>query len=93
MALDVQTIKPKTTRCNLRVLAIVNMFFSYVRAKAIRDERTEIVARSLVEEQVLVLGLMELLLSEGEPSMVGDVAINLTDMLGIDKMQAFAFHL
>lgn len=70
---DVQTITPRTSRGNIKVLAMVDIFTRYVRARAIPDEKAETIAQVLLEEWIGVFGPMEWLLSDEGPNMVGKV--------------------
>lgn len=92
VAFVVQTATPKTGNGNLNLLAIVDAFWRYVRAKAIPDERSNTIFQTHIEELLSISGLMESLLSNEGPSLVGDVTKNLKDMLQIGRMQSYAFH-
>ena len=50
VAFDVQTITPRTKSGNIKVLAIVDVFTRYVRARPIPAEKANTIAKVLVED-------------------------------------------
>lgn len=73
VALDAQTITPRTEGRNEKVLAIANVFTRFVKAVPIPDEKTESIAQSLINKTVAIFGPMERLLSDCGPSLTGAV--------------------
>lgn len=49
-AFDIQKTMAKTKHENVQVLATVDVFFRFVPAKALPDERTDTIPRTLIEE-------------------------------------------
>ena len=92
VAFDVQTITPRTTQGNIKVLAMVDVFTRYVRARAIPHEKAETIARALIDDWVSIFGPMEWLLSDGETNLMGDAIRELTEMLGIGRLQTYPLH-
>lgn len=64
----------------------------YVRAEAIQKERSDILARTFVEDRISETGFRQSLLLDGGSNLVGGVARNLTDVLGVGKTQTYALH-
>ena len=50
VAFDVKTITPRTRRGNIKVLALIDVFTRYVRARPIPDEKAETIAGVLLED-------------------------------------------
>ena len=92
VAFDIQTITPRTLQGNIKVVAIVDVFTIFVRARPIPDERAETIARVFIEDWIAVFGPMEWLLSDGGTNLVGGVIKELNAMLGIGRLQTYPFH-
>lgn len=93
VAVDVQTTTPGAQSGNLKISGIEVGLTTHVRAEAIPNERADTVGRTLVEEWTSFFGPIESVLLDGSPSLVGDVAKNLTGLLGTGRMHAYAFRL
>ena len=74
------------------VLAIVDVFTRYVRARQIPDEKENTIARVLVEDWISIFGPMEWLLSDGGTKLVGNVVKYLKSMLGVGRTQTYSLH-
>ena len=86
VAVDVQTITPRTGSGNIKVLVIIDTFTSFARAVAMPDERADTIAQCLLDNWVSVFGPMERLLSDHGPSFMGSVMQELTSNLGIKQV-------
>ena len=59
VAVDVQTIKPRTQAENIRVLVLIDTFTRFGRSVPISDEKAGTVARKKLDEWVAIFGAME----------------------------------
>lgn len=87
VAIDVQTITPRTKSGNIKILVMIDIFTRFVRAVPILDEKATTVAKELLDELISVFGPMEKLMSDGGPNLVSKVVENLVARLGIGRMQ------
>ena len=55
---DIQTVTPRTTRGNVKILVLVDTFTRFARAMAIPDERADTIAQEIMEEWISVFGPM-----------------------------------
>lgn len=92
VAIDVQTITPRTFSGNVKVLAMIDVFTRFARAAAIRDEKAEIIAEVLIREWISVFGPMEVLQSDGGMNIMGRIVENVAAQLGIGRAKTFALH-
>lgn len=92
MVFDVQTITTRSGKGNLKALPMVDVFTRFIRARAIPEEKADTIASVVIDEWISILGMMEYLLSHGGPNLTGEVMNNLTDRLGIGRMQKHALH-
>ena len=63
VAVDVQTVTPRTSRGNIKILVLVYKFTRFAWAVAIPDERAKTIAAAIAGEWVSVFRLMEFVLS------------------------------
>lgn len=73
VAIDVQTITPRTCSGCIKVLVIIDVFTKFVRAVPIPDERAETLARVIINDWISVFGPMEKIISDGGPNIIGKV--------------------
>ena len=67
VAVDVQTITPRTESGNINVLVMVDIFTRFAPAVALPDEKAETIAQCLLDSWVSIFGPMERLLSDRGP--------------------------
>lgn len=79
VAFDIQTVSPKTESGNTEVIAIIDVFTSYVRAVPIPNEQGEALAKALIDERISIFRPMEKLLSDRGRSLTGLVVSNLAE--------------
>ena len=92
VAIDVQTITPRTESGNIKILVMIDLFTRFVRAVPIPDEKAETVAKVLLDEWISIFGPMEKLMSDGGTNLVSKVVESLVEQLGIGRMQSYAWH-
>ncbi len=92
VAVDVQTVTPRTTTGNIKILAMVDVFTRFVRAVPIPDEKAETIARVIVDEWVSVFGTMVRLLSDRGPSLMGKIVEEMSALLGIGRLRTYPLH-
>ena len=92
VAIDVQTITPRTRAGNIKILVMIDVFTRFVRAAPIPNEKADTVAKVVLEDWIGLFGLMEKLMSDGGTNLVSKVVENLVERLGIGRMQTYPWH-
>ena len=92
VASDVQTVTPRRTRDNIKILVLVDMFTRFARAISISDEKAKTIASAIIEEWTSIFGPMECLLCDIGPNIIGKVVSGMADALGVKKVTTSAFH-
>ena len=92
VAVDVQTITPRTTAGNVKVLVIVDTFTRFAQAVAIPDERADTVSKVILDRWISIFGPMECLLSDRGPNFIGKVVERMADQLGVKRVVTSAFN-
>ena len=92
VAIDIQTITPRTEAGNIKILVMIDVFTRFVRAIPIPNEKSETVAKILLDEWIAVFGPMEKLLSDGGTNLVSKVVENLVEQLGVGRVQTYPWH-
>ena len=87
VAIDVQTITPRTAAGNTKILVMIDVFTRFVRAVPIPNERAGTVAKVLMDEWIGLFGPMEKLMSDGGTNLVSKVVDNLAEQLGVGSMR------
>lgn len=73
-------------------MAIVEVLSRYVGAEAVPGERVETTAQTPMERYTPFLNPMKSLSSDGGLNLVGYLAKNFADILGIGRMRAYSFY-
>ena len=92
VAIDVQTIKPRTKAGNIKILVMIDVFTRFVRAVPIPNEKAGTVAKVVLEDWIGLFRPMEKLMSDGGTNLVSKVVKNLVGRLGIGRMQTYPWH-
>ena len=92
VAIDIQTITPRTKSGNIKILVMIDVFTRFVRAVPVPNEKATTVAKVLLDEWISVFGPMEKLMSDGGTNLVSKVVENLVARLGIGRMQTYPWH-
>ncbi len=92
VAVDVQTVTPRTVSGNIKILAMIDVFTRFVRAIPIPDEKAETIARVIVDEWVSIFGPMVRLLSDRGPNLIGKIVEEMSGMLGIGRLRTYPLH-
>ena len=92
VAVDIQTITPRTQAGNIKVLVMIDTFTRFARAVPIPDERAVTVARKILDEWVSIFGAMETLLSDRGPNFIGTVVSSMAEQLGTKRVTTSPFH-
>lgn len=83
VAVDVQTVTPRTARGNIKILFLVGTFTLFARDVAISDEKAAKIAETIVDEWISIFGTMETLLSDRGPNFIGKVVFGMAEALGV----------
>ena len=92
VAIDIKTVTQRTEPGNIKILVMIDAFTRFVRAVPVPNEKTETIAKALLDKWVAVFGPMETLMSDGGTNLVSKVVQNLTEHLGIGRMQTYPWH-
>lgn len=92
VAIDVQTITPRTKSGNIKILVMIDVFTRFVRAVPIPDDKADTVAKVLLEDWIGLFRPMEKLISDGGTNLVSKVVKSLMEQMGIDRMQTYPWH-
>ncbi len=92
VALDIQTITPRTNGGNIKIVAMIDVFTRFVRAVPVPDEKATTIARVVVDEWVSIFGPMVRLLSDRGPSLIGKVVDEMAELLGIGRLLTYPLH-
>ena len=92
VAVDIQTVTPRTSRGNIKILVIVDTFTRFARAVAVPNEKAETIAKALIDEWISIFGAMETLLSDRGPNFIGEVVTEMAARLGVRRVTTTAFR-
>ena len=91
LGIDVMDL-PTTDRGNSHVVVVQDLFTKWPFAFAVPDQKTERIARRLVEEVIPCFGVPEALLSDRGRNLLSHLMKELCKMLGIEKLNTTAYH-
>ena len=83
---------PKTLQGNQHVIVFQDMFTKWPLVFAIPDQKTERVARLLVDEIIPFFGVPESLLSDRGTNLLSHLMNDVCQLLGITKLNTTAYH-
>lgn len=92
VAIDIQTITPRTQAGNIKILVMIDVFTRFVRAVPIQNEKASTVAKVLLDEWISIFGPMEKLLTDGGTNLVSKVVQNLANQLGVKRVKTYPWH-
>ena len=91
LGIDVMDL-PTTDRGNSHVVVVQDLFTKWPFAFAVPDQKTERIARLLVEKVIPCFGVPEALLSDRGTNLLSHLMKDLCKMLGIEKLNTTAYH-
>ena len=91
LGIDIMDL-PTTDRGNSHVVVVQDLFTKWPFAFAVPDQNAERIARLLVEEVIPCFGVPESLLSDRGTNLLSRLMMDVSKMLGIEKLNTTAYH-
>ena len=91
LGIDIMDL-PLTDRGNSHVVVVQDLFTKWPFAFPVPDQKTERIARLLVEEVIPCFGVPEVLLSDRGTNLLSHLMLDMCKMMGIDKINTTAYH-
>jgi transposase InsO family protein len=92
VAIDIMEISPKSGRGNTKVIVIGDTFTRYAWAYPVADEKSETIARVLLDGWILRYGPPEKLLSDRGKVFIGKLLEHMCRMMGVKKIFTTSYH-
>lgn len=92
IATDITGPLPETIKGNKYILAIIDFKTRYVQAVAMPNQKAETVAKTLLENWILLYGVPAIVLTDQGSNFESKLMYELCDLLGIDKKRTTAYH-
>ena len=87
VAIDITGKHPKSRNCYEYILTVMNYVTKWAQAYPIRDHKATTVARVLLENCVMRLGMPEEIISDQGPEFEGELFIELCKSLNVSKLR------
>ena len=91
LGIDVMDL-PVIDQDNKHVVVIQDLFTKYPMVFTVQDKKTARISRQIVEEVILLFGVLECLLSDRSTSLLSNLILDLCRILGITKLNTTAYH-
>lgn len=92
VAVDVQSVTPRTAAGSIKILVMSDTFTRFARVVPIPDEKTDTVARVILDEWVSIFGPMQSTLSDRGPNFIGATLKAIAEQLGVRRVSTSPLH-
>ncbi len=92
VAVDVLEISPKTVMGNIKVVVMGDTFTRYAAAYPVANEKTETVARIVLDEWILRYGPPEKILSDRGKAFIRKLLMRTCEAVGVKLMFTSGYH-
>ncbi len=91
VGVDIMTL-PLTRQGNQYVVVLMDYFTKWVHAVPIPNQRTETIARALIEHVIITHGVPEALLSDRGTNLLSNLMTELCQLMGMKKLNTTVVH-